>query len=408
MSASSLPAGRENRCGNPVKIGLERILEQTPPFLQGKRLGLLMNQASVDSKLRLACDQIAEKFPGQLTCLFSPQHGIWGQQQANMIETAHGQHQALGIPIFSLYSETRRPTTSMLDQLDVVLIDLQDVGTRVYTFVWTMLEVMKACADAGKSVVILDRPNPLGGVAVEGNPLEPGFTSFVGGASIPLRHGLTMAELARLFQREFALNLELHLVPMQGWKREWRFEQTGRRWLWPSPNLPTLATVGVYPGQVLLEGTNLSEGRGTTRPFELAGGPFLESDRWIRELTRFGLPGVRFLPTRFQPTFDKWQGQSCQGVDIQVTDPALFRPVRTTAALIASAASLFPEFQWLSPPYEYEQHLPPIDILFGSEMLRRGVEAYRTKEIGAREFFQRLDREPADWKGRQAACRIYP
>jgi uncharacterized protein YbbC (DUF1343 family) len=390
-----------------VKIGLERILEQAPGFLQGQRLGLLMNQASVDNQFRLACDLMAEKFPGQLKCLFSPQHGIWGEQQANMIETAHGEYRALGIPIYSLYSETRRPTASMLDEIDQLVIDLQDVGTRVYTFIWTMLEVMKACADVGKSVVILDRPNPLGGVAVEGKPLEPDFTSFVGGASIPLRHGLTMAELASLFQREFALNLELHLVPMEGWKREWLFGQTGRHWLWPSPNIPSLATTLVYPGQVLLEGTNLSEGRGSTRPFEIAGGPYVEGERWIKQLNRFELPGVRFLPTRFQPTFDKWQGLSCQGLDIQVTDPVHFQPVRSTAALLAAAARLFPEFQWLAPPYEYELRIPPIDILYGSEHLRKGVEDYRSNEIGERDFLKRLDWETAQWNERQAACRIY-
>jgi len=390
-----------------VKIGLERILEQAPGFLQGQRLGLLMNQASVDNQFRLACDLMAEKFPGQLKCLFSPQHGIWGEQQANMIETAHGEYRALGIPIYSLYSETRRPSASMLDEIDQLVIDLQDVGTRVYTFVWTMLEVLKACAEAGKSVVILDRPNPLGGVVVEGKTLDRSFTSFVGGASIPLRHGLTMAELASLFRAEFDLNVELHLVPMQGWKREWLFGQTGRRWLWPSPNMPSLATALVYPGQVLLEGVNLSEGRGTTRPFEIAGGPFVVTDQWLSLLKRFPLEGVRFLPTRFRPTFDKWQGIGCQGIDIQVTDLYRFRSVAMTTALIATAARLFPDFQWLSPPYEYELQKPPIDILYGSDRLRLAVEAYRDHEISELEFLEYLSWDTGEWSERKASCRIY-
>lgn len=390
-----------------MRIGLERLIQNPPDFMGGKRLGLLMNQASVDSDFRLACDSLAERFPGQLKCLFSPQHGIWGEQQANMIETSHGIYPPLGIPVYSLYSQTRRPTREMLEELDCVVIDLQDVGTRVYTFIWTMLEVLKACAQAGKMVVVLDRPNPLGGEVIEGCPLEIEFASFVGGASIPLRHGLTIAELASLFRQEFEINVELHWVAMEGWDRGSMFQETERSWLWPSPNMPTLATAIVYPGQVLLEGVNLSEGRGTTRPFEVVGAPFVDASHWLELLDGFPIEGARFLATRFQPTFDKWAGKSCQGIDIQVMDPRRFRSVTMTVALIATAAKLFPEFEWLSPPYEYEYVKPPIDILYGSDRLRLAVEAYQRNDMSHQELLQLVEWDQADWFSRTQPHRLY-
>lgn len=383
-----------------MQIGLESVMLDPPAVLSGRRLGLLMNQASVDARMRMACDVIADRFPGQLKALFCPQHGLWGEQQANMVETSHGWYAPLGIPIHSLYSETRRPTPSMLDDLDCIVVDLQDVGTRVYTFIWTMLEVLRACADAGKSVLVLDRPNPLGGLVSEGCPLDPHFTSFVGGASIPLRHGLTMAELARLFQHEFNIDVDLNWSAMQGWKRGFLMSDTGRAWLWPSPNMPTLTTTLIYPGQVLLEGVNLSEGRGTTRPFEVLGAPYVDSAKWLDALRKFPHPGAEYLETRFQPTFDKWRGESCQGIDIQVLDPRAVRSVQMTIAIIATAARLFPEFQWLEPPYEYEAEKMPIDILFGSDRLRLVVEAYRQGLISEREVHRLAEWDSRDWQDR--------
>jgi uncharacterized protein YbbC (DUF1343 family) len=390
-----------------LKIGLEQLIENPPSLLHGKRLGLLMNQASVDQHYRLACHSIDEKFPGQLRCLFSPQHGIWGEQQANMIETQHENHAGLGIPVYSLYSETRSPTQSMLDQVDCIIIDLQDIGTRVYTFIWTMLEVMKACANSGKTVLVLDRPNPLGGEIYEGPTLDPAFTSFVGGAAIPLRHGLTIAELASLFRDEFRLDVELHLVPMEGWRRSFFYPDTGRRWFWPSPNMPTVVTSMVYPGQVLLEGVNLSEGRGTTRPFELAGAPYVDANCWMQSLDSFQLDGVRFMETRFQPTFDKWSGISCQGIEIQITEPSKFRSVSTTIALLATAAKLFPDFDWLPPPYEYEYEKLPIDILFGSDGLRLAIEAYRRNEAQPQEIIDAFKWDDSQWINRTERYRLY-
>jgi uncharacterized protein YbbC (DUF1343 family) len=391
-----------------VKIGLERLDESHVKGLLGnQRIGLLINQASVDRNLNLSANLVDLAFPGQLRCLFSPQHGIWGEQQANMLETAHGSFEALNIPVYSLYSETRRPQPYMMSEIDCIMIDLQDVGTRVYTFSWTMAEVLRACAEMEKSVVVLDRPNPIGGCAFEGPPLEPNFLSFVGGASIPLRHGLTMGELARLLKHELQLKVDLHVVPMTGWKRQDYFASLGRNWVWPSPNMPTLATTLLYPGQVLLEGVNLSEGRGTTRPFELIGAPFVDSRRWLAELQAFPLRGVRLLPTRFQPTFDKWQGISCHGLDIQVVNATEVRSVELTVGLIATAAKLFPEFSWLGPPYEYEYHKPPIDILFGSSLLRERVAEYQTGRINSRKLLEVLEWDQIAWENRIKLHRLY-
>lgn len=357
------------------QTGLEHCLSEPPAVLRHARLGLLMNQASVSETLGYSSDLLATRFPKQLVSIFSPQHGIWGEQQANMIETSHTRHAELEIPVYSLYSETRRPTAAMLADLDCLVIDLQDVGTRVYTFIWTMLECIRACSESGKTVVVLDRPNPLGGQTVEGPLLENGFESFVGNACIPMRHGLTMAELARWFVHEFQIDVELHVVPMRGWRRNMFFEASGRRWLWPSPNMPSVSTTIVYPGQVLLEGTLLSEGRGTTRPFEVAGAPYIDAREWVTELNRLAHPGLVLRPLYFCPTFDKWQGHSCGGVDWQIIDPQKVRSVQTTVGLIACAASLYAEhFAWLEPPYEYEFHKPPIDILFGSARLREYVQ----------------------------------
>ena len=390
-----------------IRLGLENCLDHPPDAFRGARLGLLMNQASVDSELVLACDRIATAFPGQLAAVFSPQHGIWGEQQANMIESSNASLDHLGIPVFSLYSETRRPTSEMIDLVDCLVVDLQDVGTRVYTFAWTLLECLRACADLGKSIVVLDRPNPLGGDVFEGPMLESEYVSFVGGATIPLRHGLTMAELARLFVREFAIDVDLQCVPMLDWSRNMRFEATNRRWLWPSPNMPTLSTVDLYPGQVLLEGCNLSEGRGTTRPFEVVGAPFIDDERWANELERANLKHVRLLPTRFKPTFDKFAGESCSGLDIQVTDAKQIRSVVITVALIASAASLYPhQFRWLDPPYEYEYIKPPIDILFGNDRLRNQVERCRGTSSWP-ETLRLLDWDEAAWVRRIDPIRLY-
>jgi uncharacterized protein YbbC (DUF1343 family) len=354
-----------------VQIGLERCLIEPPEALRRGRFGLLMNQASVDSRFRYACDLLAERFPGQLAAIFSPQHGLWGEEQANMIESPHGWYEPLGVPVYSLYSETRRPTAEMLAGLDCLVIDLQDVGTRVYTFLWTVQQCLIACAAAKIPVVILDRPNPLGGRVVEGPLLEGGYESFVGGASIPLRHGLTLGELARLLNHEQQIGAELTVVPVEGWQRSMLFDETGRTWIPPSPNMPRVATALLYPGQVLLEGTNLSEGRGTTQPFEVVGAPFVDPHQLFYALKAPDPPGLAIRPIQFVPTFDKWKGQSCGGIALHIVDPRAVRSVAMTLQILAAVCRLWPEqFAWLPPPYEYEREKMPIDILFGSAKLR--------------------------------------
>jgi uncharacterized protein YbbC (DUF1343 family) len=376
----------------PISLGLERCLSEPPEVLRRGRFGLLMNQASVDRQFQYACDVLAERLPGRLTALFSPQHGLWCEEQANMIESAHGTYEPLGVPVYSLYSQTRQPTAEMLAGLDCLVIDLQDVGTRVYTFAWTVQNCLRACSKARIPVVLLDRPNPIGGTVAEGPLLEPQFASFVGGAAIPLRHGLTLGELARLINAEQQIGAELVVVPMERWRRSVLFDNTGRAWVAPSPNMPRATTALLYPGQVLLEGTNLSEGRGTTLPFEVVGAPFIDSHKLAGELSNEELPGLAIRPMRFVPTFDKWQGQRCGGVAIHVTDPAAVRSVEFTLRLLATVVRRWPdEFQWLPPPYEYERDKMPIDILYGSSRLREAIGQATITELS------RLD-EAAWWR----------
>lgn len=391
---------------NRVKTGLDNFLANPPRCIEEARLGLLMNQASVDAQFRYSCDQLAERFAGQLRVLFSPQHGLWGEQQANMIESPDTRYAPLNLPVYSLYSETRRPTDEMLADIDCLVIDLQDVGTRVYTFIWTILECLRACAERNVSVVVLDRPNPLGGLVVEGPMLQKDFRSFVGGSEIPLRHGLTMGELAQLFNSEEQICADLQVVPMNGWNRSMLFSDTGLSWVAPSPNMPRFQTALLYPGQVLLEGTGLSEGRGTTLPFEIVGAPFLDADRLAADVRRFEHPGIGLQPIRFLPTFDKWKNQSCGGLAIHVLEPQMIRSVQLTIAIIAAATRQAPEeFAWLKPPYEYETVISPIDILFGSSDLRMSL---RDDEWLSREKLHDLtDFDSAAWQERIAPHLLY-
>lgn len=394
--------------GSAVEIGLERLSHvSVQPWLANRRLGLLFNQASVDHCFCMAPEVVTRNFPRQLTTLFSPQHGVWGEQQANMIESPHGHDENLDLPLYSLYSATRRPTSAMLEHIDCMIVDLQDVGTRVYTFIWTLMEVLKACKFEGKSIVVLDRPNPLGGEVFEGPVLQSQFSSFVGNWNIPMRHGMTIGELALLFNSELGLEADLHVVTMYGWNRHMYFGECHRSWVWPSPNMPSVTTALLYPGQVLLEGVNLSEGRGTTRPFELIGAPFVDSSRWLKELEQFNFPGVKLLPTRFKPTFDKWMGQSCEGLDIRVLDHRQLRSFEMTVALVATAAKLFPEFCWLPPPYEYETVKPPIDILFGSDRLRWLAMEYRQGNISPRQLIKSTECDSTGWQSRIASSLLY-
>ena len=354
----------------PVRPGIEMLLSEQRDLVKAARVGVVVHPASVLSDLRHTADVLAECRDFKLVSLLGPQHGARGEKQDNMIESEFYRDPDIGLPVHSLYGDTRCPTKEMLGDIDVLLYDLQDAGTRVYTFIHTMAYCMEACARYGKRMIVLDRPNPVNGRAVEGNILDPDFRSFVGLYPIPMRHGMTTGELALLFNSEFGIHCDLAIVEMDGWHRDYWFEQTGLPWVQPSPNLPTIDSAIVYPGTVLVEGTCLSEGRGTTRPFELVGAPFIQSRTYAAYLNALHLPGVWFRPAYFQPTFQKWAGVMCGGVQIHVLDRENFEPCLTGIAVISAARALYPEsFKWRNPPYEYEYEKLPIEILCGGKTI---------------------------------------
>lgn len=359
----------------PVQTGLDRLLTNWPKKLKGARVGLLIHPASVNRKLEHATDIALKSKKFLLKTLFGPQHGIMGQTQDNMVEWEGFKDQKTGLPVYSLYGKVRKPSPDMLRDIDVLLIDLQDVGARYYTFIWTMELCLQACYEEKKSVVILDRPNPLGGKIIEGPVLKEDYKSFVGLRPLPVRHGMTIGEIALYIKETFYPSLDLHIIPMKNWERQMWFDDTGLPWVMPSPNMPTLDAAIVYPGQCLLEATNISEGRGTTRPFEIFGAPFINPDILVKRLNEFKLPGMVFRPLYFQPTFHKYADRLCGGAQIHVINREKFRPFKTGVAIIKAIHDLYPDkFQWKQPPYEYETEKLPIDILTGSERVRTEIE----------------------------------
>lgn len=374
-----------------------------PPWLKTARLGLLANQASVTGDFQ-PVSALIQKAGGRITSLFSPQHGYHAEKQANMIESADGWEASLAVPIFSLYGAVREPTEEMLSHVDVLVVDLQDVGTRVYTYGVTMGLCLEAASRAGIKVVVLDRPNPIGGELLEGNILKEDHRSFVGRYPLPMRHGLTMGELARFIVRESGLSCDLEIIPMKGWKRRDLFPSTGLSWVFPSPNMPTWETALLYPGMVLFEGTNVSEGRGTTIPFQVFGAPFIDQGVLTERLDRSSLDGVVLRPVSFEPVFDKWAGKVCYGWQIHITDWHTFRPYRLALALLKALTETHPDsFHWLPPPYEYEWEKLPIDILLGDGKLRVKMLECTQIEVLEMEWQKDLDafRQKCD------SCYIY-
>ncbi len=358
-----------------VRSGLEILLQDHARLLKGKRVGLIAHQASVDGSLQHAVDLIRALRGARLVSLFAPEHGLWGAAQDHA-RIRSGKDPRTGLMVWSLYGKRRAPAPEMTRDLDLLVLDIQDVGARYYTFIWTMALALAACSRAGIPLIVLDRPNPLGGTLVEGNVLDPRFASFVGLYPIPVVHGMTMGELARLFNDRFGLRGGLQVVPMRGWRREMTWEETGLPWVAPSPNMPTPETARVYPGACLMEGTNLSEGRGTTRPFEYIGAPFIDPYDWAEALNRQEYPGVHFRPCYFQPTFHKYRGQICGGVQWHVLNPTRFKPYLTGLAMITTARRLAPKrFAWRKPPYEFERKKLPVDLLCGTDQIRRAIEA---------------------------------
>jgi uncharacterized protein YbbC (DUF1343 family) len=370
-----------------MKFGIDRLLEDRAlrKRLVGQRAALLAHPASVTSDLVHSIDALAAAEDVELVAAFGPQHGLRGDKQDNMIESPHFTDPVHGIPVFSLYGEVRRPTAAMMDSFDVLLVDLQDVGCRIYTFVTTLRYVLEAAAERGKRVWVLDRPNPAGR-PIEGPRLRAGWESFVGAGPLPMRHGLTLGELAKWFLRELRLDLDCEVVTMAGWNPTrapgYGWPVGERAWVNPSPNASNLWMARCYAGTVMLEGTTLSEGRGTTRPLELFGAPDLEprslmakmeslAPRWMR--------GCRLRACWFEPTFQKHVGELCAGLQIHVDDPAYdhdaFRPWRLIALAFKALRALRPEYElWRDFPYEYEQGRLPIDVINGSELLRTWVD----------------------------------
>jgi len=386
-----------------VLSGLDVLVHHRRALVRGRRIGLLAHQASVDASYRHAAALLADFREARLVRLLAPEHGLWGaaQDHAAIGTTSDS---ITGLKVWSLYGARRVPTLAMLRGLDDLIVDLQDVGARYYTFVWTTLLAMGACARARVRVIVLDRPNPLGGDTVEGNIPDPAFASFVGLHPLPARHGMTIGELAQYLNAEQGLHCDLVVVPMRGWRRVMRWEATGLPWVAPSPNMPTPDTARVYPGGCLIEGTNLSEGRGTTRPFEWTGAPYLDAHRFASDLDGQRLPGVRFRPARFVPTFHKWAGRTCEGVQLHVTDERTFKPFLTALALIATARRQAPmNFAWRRPPYEFERRRRPIDILLGTDVIRRAIERRRP----LREIEGHWRRPLSAWVRRRAPFLLY-
>lgn len=384
-----------------ITTGLES-LKTNHADIKG-HVGYLCHAASVDSNFSHGIDVVKSIFGDRLKKLFSPQHGLFADVQDNMVESNHFHHSHYDLPVYSLYSETRKPSADMLKGLDHVLIDLQDVGTRVYTYIYTMTYMMEACAEHGVEVIILDRPNPIGGLKIEGNILDPTYKSFVGRHELPMRHGMTMGEIALMAKKHWGIDCNLRIIKMQGWKRDMFFWDTKLPWVLPSPNLPNPETAFPFVGTVLFEGTNISEGRGTTKSLETIGHPAIANYKLLVSLQKTfekdGLSGFILRPVSFMPTFQKHAGQVCHGYQIHVTDYKTFSPWHVGQVLCREFHHhLEQAFQWKQPPYEYEEELLPIDILNGTDQIRRWVEAngslkelYAIESIGKTAFVKKRD-----------------
>lgn len=360
-----------------MRTGLDRLLENPQRWLGKARVGLVANPTTVDRELNHAVDLMV-RHPGiDLRLLFGPEHGVRGAAQA-MVEISDGSAPFTELPEVSLYGsrfESLSPSAQHLAQIDTLIFDVQDVGARYYTYGATMALCMQAARSSQVKVVVLDRPNPIGGQQVEGGGLDDGLENFCGLYPVPQRHGMTLGELARLYNDAFGIGCELEVVTCEGWSREAYFDACELPWVMPSPNMPTLDTALVYPGMCLLEGTNLSEGRGTTRPFELFGAPFVDPPVLLSELGRYDIPGVRFRPCVIQPTFDKFAGQSCGALQLHVIDRKKFRPYRAGLAVVMAIRNLWPEsFAWRTEPYEFRDDVPAIDLLTGKRAVREAIE----------------------------------
>ncbi len=394
-----------------VLTGLDRIISEKD--LQSKfkgKIGYLCHSASVTKDLEHGLLALKRVFGDQLIKIFGPQHGFVTDVQDNMVETTHYTHPFFKLPVYSLYSETRIPTDEMLEGLDHIFVDLQDVGTRIYTYIYTMTLLMEACEKKGIEVVILDRPNPINCVDMEGNILDLNYASFVGRHPMPVRHALTMAEVAKMHQRywSFNKNCKLSIIEMKGYKREMSFEDTKLPWVIPSPNLPTIEAAYTFVGTVLYEGCNISEGRGTTRSLEIIGHPKIEAfgfhDKLKPVLAKAGLQGFILRPLVFLPTFQKHAGKPCGGYQIHVTDRKTFEPWRLCQYLLREMyKELGSDFAWKVPPYEYEYHKAPVDLINGTDELRLWVEKNGNED----DYQAIMKKNQPEWLEQRKSCLIY-
>lgn len=389
-----------------VYSGLDVILRHIPQELKGKAVGLLCHSSSVSSDFRHITEIFGSEKSCTLSAVFGPQHGLHGQTQDNMIEWEGTTDPVLGVPVYSLYGKHRKPTAEMLNRIEVLLVDLQDVGARLYTYIWTVKLCMEACAEADIPVYILDRPNPIGRIQADGPLLSEEYFTFVGGACIPLCHRMTIGEMALWIRDKYIPSCELNIIRMEGWRRNSLYRETGLPWVLPSPNMPTPETTMVYPGTVLAEALNISEGRGTVIPFELIGAPFINGTALIKELRNRDIAGCYFRLHDFIPTFNLYAGEYCQGVQIHVSDASVFRPVVTALNLFDAIIRTSREgvLKFNPPPYEYEYNLMPFDILSGDSTMREVLQ----NGLSLKDEVERWDNSTEQFKKEFRSFELYP
>ncbi|AXI10057.1 DUF1343 domain-containing protein [Oceanobacillus sp. 143] len=375
LTAVFADKGESNGKGKGKKkefqLGVEVLLDEQKQLIEGKRVGLITNPTGVDQELNSIVDLLFNDPDVELTALYGPEHGVRGDAQAGQYVEFYTD-ETTGLPVYSLYGQTRKPTPEMLENVDVLLFDIQDVGTRFYTYIYTMAYAMEAAKENNIEFIVLDRPNPLGGHKVEGPVLDPAYASFVGNYPIPLRHGMTVGELATLFNEKFDIGADLTVVEMNGWERDMYYEDTGLEFVLPSPNMPTLDTALVYPGAALIEGTNLSEGRGTTKPFEFIGAPFVNSTEFASALNTLELPGVTFRAASFTPSISKHSGKLSHGVQIHVTNKKAYKPVETGLHIVKTLHDMYPgDFKFGA---ENSAGVSFFDNLIGNGWIREAIE----------------------------------
>jgi beta-N-acetylhexosaminidase len=383
-----------------IQLGNERLFGDDFHLIKGRRVGLVTNPSGVNSALQSTADRLCAAGGVELTALFGPEHGIRGDLEDG-VRLGPATDARTGVTVFSLYGETRRPLDHMLENVDVLVVDIQEVGVRFYTYLYTMSMAMEACAERSLPVVVLDRPNPIGGELVEGNILDPEFASFVGMYPIAVRHGMTIGELARLFSSVHDIDVELHVVELRGWDRDQYWDETGLPWVAPSPNMPTVDTAVVYPGMCFFEGTNISEGRGTTKPFEQIGSPYIDGDALAGVLNDLNLPGAAFRPVFFRPSFGKYAGESCRGIQVHVLDRSVFRAVSVGFGILAAVRGMYPgAFEWRVP----NRGIHNFDKLAGTDRVRRAIDA----GTSAADLERDWARDRRLFMEQRQSCLLYP